>query len=109
MEASEKPQQELDLADAAVRALDDRLVIESLTVSDARAARVVRERAEAGQPPPKTVADAIEIGARVLEREGLASEVDYVQREFERTASQVRELFTDRARTLTETVQGELE
>jgi hypothetical protein len=109
MEASEKPQQELDLADAAVRALDDRLVIESLTVSDARAARVVRERAEAGQPPPKTVADAIEIGARVLEREGLASEVDYVQREFERTASQVRREFGDQAGNLAERVEEQLE
>jgi hypothetical protein len=107
MEASEKPQLSLD--EGSVRAIGDRLVIERLEVADERAARVVRERAEAGQPPPRTVQDAIEIGARVLEREGLATEVDYVQREFERTAAQVRELFTDRARTLTETVQGELE
>ena len=35
--------------DGTVRALDDRIVIEPLTVDDARAARVVRERAEAGQ------------------------------------------------------------
>src|SRR5919106_1384281 len=94
MEASEKPQQELDLDDAAVRALDDRLVIESLTVSDARVARVVRERAEAGQPPPKTVADAIEIGARVLDREDAAAEVDYVRAEFERQAAELRERLT---------------
>jgi hypothetical protein len=94
MEASEKPQQELDLADGAVRALDDRLVIESLTVSDARAARVVRERAEAGQAPPKTVADAIEIGARVLDREDAAAEVDYVRAEFERQAAELRERLT---------------
>ena len=37
--------------DGVVRALDDRLVIERLTVTDERAARVVRERAEAGQQP----------------------------------------------------------
>ncbi|HZA90616.1 MAG TPA: hypothetical protein VE401_10310, partial [Solirubrobacterales bacterium] len=94
MEASEKPQQELDLADGAVRALDDRLVIESLTVSDARAARVVRERAEAGQAPPKTVSDAIEIGARVLDREDAAAEVDYVRAEFERQTAELRERLT---------------
>jgi Uncharacterized protein conserved in bacteria (DUF2130) len=94
MEASQKPQQELDLADGAVRALDDRLVVERLTVSDARAARVVRERAEAGQPPPKTVADAIEIGARVLDREDAAAEVDYVRAEFERHAAELRERLT---------------
>ena len=53
MEASEKPQLPIDQApdhgDGVVRALDDRLVIERLTVSDERAARVVRERAEGGQ------------------------------------------------------------
>jgi hypothetical protein len=92
MEASEK--QQLPLDDAAVRALDDRLVIERLTVTDERAARVVRERAEAGQAAPRTVADAIEIGARVLDRESAAAEVDYVRAEFERQAGQLRERLT---------------
>jgi hypothetical protein len=94
MEASEKRQQELGLTEGAVRALDDRLFIDSLTVNDDRAARVVRERAEAGQPPPKTVADAIEIGARVLDREDAAAEVDYVRAEFERQAGELRERLT---------------
>lgn len=92
MEASEK--QQLPLDDGSVRALDDRLVIERLTVSDERAARVVRERAEAGQSPPRTVADAIEIGARVLDREDAAAEVDYVRAEFERHAAELRERLT---------------
>jgi hypothetical protein len=94
MEASEKPQQELLLGDGAVRALDDRLVIEALTVTDRRAARVVRERAEAGQAPQRTVSDAIEIGARVLDREDVAAEVDYVRAEFERHAAELRERLT---------------
>jgi hypothetical protein len=94
MEASEKRQQDLGLTEGAVRALDDRLFIDSLTVNDERAARVVRERAEAGQPPPKTVADAIEIGARVLDREDAAAEVDYVRAEFERQAGELRERLT---------------
>jgi hypothetical protein len=92
MEASEK--QQLPLEDSAVRALDDRLVIERLTVTDERAARVVRERAEAGQPPPRTVVDAIEIGARVLDREDAAAESDYVRLEFERQAGALRERLT---------------
>src|SRR5918994_1417348 len=83
MEASEKRQQELELADGAVRALDDRLVIERLTVSDARAARVVRERAEAEQAPAETVRKAIEIGTRVLDTEETAANVDYVRHELE--------------------------
>ena len=53
-----------------VRALDDRLVIERLEVEDERSAQLVRERIEAGQSGEETVRDAIEIGARVLEREG---------------------------------------
>jgi hypothetical protein len=92
MEASEK--QQLPLEDGAVRALGDRLVIERLEVTDERAARVVRERAEAGQPATRTVADAIEIGARVLDREDVAAEVDYVRAEFERHAGQLRERLT---------------
>ena len=93
MEASEKPQLPLDAdaAEGAVRAIDDRLVIESLTVSDERAARVVRERAEAGQPAAETVRKTIEIGARVLDREETAAEVDYVRREFERLQNSHRE------------------
>lgn len=82
MEASQKRQQEIDLAEGAVRALDDRLVIERLTVGDEHAARVVRERADA-QPPTETVRKAIEIGTRVLDTEGAAVNVAYVRRELE--------------------------
>jgi hypothetical protein len=86
MEASEKPQLPLDdgasnAPEGVVRALEDRLVIDDLTVSDERASRVVRERAEAGQPPADTVRKTIEIGARVLDAEGTAVNVDYVRHE----------------------------
>ena len=81
MEASEK----LNLTeDPTVRVLDGRLVIERLAVEDERAARVVRERVEAGQHPADTVAKAIEIGARVIDSEGTAANVDYVRAELER-------------------------
>jgi hypothetical protein len=82
MEASEKPQFPLD--DTSVRALGDRLVIERLTVTDDRSARVVRERAEAGHRPADTVTRAVEIGARVLDSEETAVNVDYVRAELER-------------------------
>jgi hypothetical protein len=86
MEASEKPQLPLEdfAPDGVVRALDDRLVIERLTVADERAARVVRERAEAGRRPAETVGKAIEIGTRVLDSEETAANVDYVRAELER-------------------------
>src|SRR5262245_52864680 len=86
MEASEKPQLPLDPGDpaAAVRAIDDRLVIERLEVHDAAAARVVREQADKKQPPAETVTRAIEVGARLIESEGTAANVDYVKAELER-------------------------
>jgi hypothetical protein len=86
MEASEKPQLPLDpeSSDGSVRAIGDRLVIEELTITDERTAALVRERAEGGEEPARTVRRAIEIGTRVLDREDTAIEVDYVRREFER-------------------------
>jgi len=82
MEASERPQLPLDEGgDGVVRALDDRLVIESLTVDDERAARLVRERAQAGKPATETVKKTIEIGSRILDNEETAANVDYVRRE----------------------------
>src|SRR3954467_1302941 len=91
MEASEKPQLPLDVpeSDGVVRALDDRLVIERLTVADERTARVVRERAKSGQRPAETVAKAVEIGARVLDSEETAVNVDYVRREVETSIGQL--------------------
>ena len=81
MEASEKPQLALgDEPDGTVRALGDRIVIEALTVDDRRAAEVVRDRAQAGSLPSETVRKAIEIGARVLDSEETAANVDYVRR-----------------------------
>jgi hypothetical protein len=85
MEASEKPQLPLDPGggDGAVRAIDDRLVIERLEVHDAGAARVVRERAQKGTPPAETVSRAVEIGTRLIESEGTAANVDFVNAKFQ--------------------------
>ena len=88
MEASEHPQLPIEQsrAEGTVRVLGDRIAIEDLTISDPEASRVVRERAEAGEEPARTIRRTIEIGARVLDREDTAIEVDYVRREFERLA-----------------------
>jgi hypothetical protein len=89
VEASEKPRLPLTLdqapdeGDGVVRALDDRLVIERLTVDDAGTARVVREQAEQGRTPVETVTAAVEIGTRVIDSEGTVANVDYVRRELE--------------------------
>jgi hypothetical protein len=92
MEASEKPQLPLDGLDQGnIRAIGDRIVVERLELTDERAARVIRERAEGGQAPAETVTKAIEIGARVLDTEETAVNVDYVRAEFERHAGALRE------------------
>jgi hypothetical protein len=84
MEASEKPQLPLepDRPGGSVRAIGDRLVIEHLEVSDAGAARVVRDQSTEGRHPVETVTRAIEIGARVIESEGTAANVDFVNSQF---------------------------
>jgi len=79
----------------AVRALGDRIVIEALTVTDERAAKVVRQRAEAGTTAAETVAKAIEIGARVIDSESTATNVDYVQRVFEERVGKLSEALTE--------------
>jgi len=92
MEASEKPQLPLDVGGHGnVRSIGDRLVIERLELTDERAARVIRARAEGGQAPAATVTKAIEIGARVLDTEETAVNVDYVRAEFERHAGALRD------------------
>jgi hypothetical protein len=103
MEASEKPQLPLDQGSDTVRAIDDRLVIERLEIHDAGAARVVREQAKKRRSPSETVSRAIEIGARLIESEGTAANVDYVRAELER---QLRPL-ADRLGTVIEEGQDE--
>lgn len=77
--------------EGSVRALDDRIVIERLEIADERAARLVRDRHAAGHPAPQTVAKAIEIGARVMDSEGTAANVDYVKGELQRNLGPVAE------------------
>src|SRR5829696_1991152 len=87
MEASERPQLPLEPdGPGSVRVVEDRIVIEGMTIADRETARVVRDRAEAAEEPARSVRRAVEIGTRVLDREDTAIEVDYVRREFERLA-----------------------
>ena len=90
MEASEKPQLPLDdgIDQGAVRAIGDRLVIERLDASPTSAPRA--SFASGPRPASRrrvTIAKAIEIGARVLDTEETAANVDYVRAEFERHAA----------------------
>ena len=85
-----------------MRTAGDRLVVDALVVEDECAVRVVGEREQAGEDPAKAVVDAIEIGARVLDREQAAANAEYVKTEFERASRQLEQEFTDKARTVAE-------
>jgi len=90
------------LRQAHVRVMGDRLAIDGLVVDDECAVRLVREREEHGDDPAKTVRDAVEIGARVLDREQAGANAEFVKAEFEKAAHDLNSQFTDRARQFAE-------
>src|SRR5207253_2969479 len=61
------------LRDPSVRTIGDRLAIDGLVVADECAVRLVRE----GDDPVRTVEDAIEIGARELDREQAGANAEF--------------------------------
>jgi len=81
-----------------VRTIGDRLAIDGLVVHDESAVRLVREREEAGEDPVRAAVEALEIGARVLDREQAGANADFVRGEFDRTAREVETAFTERAK-----------
>ena len=85
-----------------VSAVGDRVTIDGLVVQDETAARLVRERAQVGGDPAATVRDAVEIGARVLDREQAGANADFVKNELEKVAKEVEHEFSDRARNVAE-------
>jgi hypothetical protein len=82
--------------------LGDRVAVDGLVVEDECAVRLVREREQNGDDPVKTVLDAVEIGARVLDREQAGANAEFVKTEFEKAATELNSQFTDRAREVAE-------
>jgi hypothetical protein len=74
-----------------VHTLVGRLIVENLVVDDPAAAELVRERAAAGEDPARVVADAIEIGARVLDREQAGATVEVLRADLEKASREVEQ------------------
>jgi hypothetical protein len=74
-----------------VHALVGRLIVENVVVDDPVAADLVGRAIEAGEDPARVVADAIEIGARVLDREQAGSSVEILRADLEKASRDVEE------------------
>jgi hypothetical protein len=83
-----------------VRVVGDRLRIDGLVVDDECAVRLARDREEAGEDPAKLVCDAVEIGARVLDREQTGANAEFVKHEFEKAARELDAAFVQRAKAV---------
>ena len=90
------------LRQSRVAVQGDRLLVDGLVVADETAARLVREREEAGGDGAAVVTDAIEIGARVLDREQTGANAEFVRTEFEKVSKEVEREFGDNAREVAE-------
>src|SRR3954464_3764050 len=101
MEAAATP-----LRQQRVHVLMGRVLVENLVVDDPAAAAFVRGRLEAGGAGGRGVNDAIEIGARVLEREQAGLDAEFVRSEFEKVSREVETAFTDKARVVAEFFGG---
>jgi hypothetical protein len=85
-----------------VHVLMGRLIVENVVVDDPAAAAFVARRVDAGEDPARVVADAVEVGARVLEREQAAVDAEFVRGELERVSGEVERAFTDKAKVVAE-------
>jgi uncharacterized protein DUF2130 len=92
-----------------VRTQGARLWIDGLVIDDACAVRLAREREQAGEDVARLVADAIAIGARVLDREQTGANADFVKAEFEKAARELDASFVERARLVAERLDARID
>src|SRR3954452_9725581 len=85
-----------------VHVLMGRVIVDNVVVDDPATAAFLDRRIEAGDDATAVVVDAIEIGARVLEREQHAIDAAFVPNEFEKVSREVETAFTEKARFVAE-------
>jgi len=99
----------LPLRPPSVRTAGDRVAVDGLVVDDPVAVRLVREREESGDDPVRLVLDALEIGARVLDREQAGANAEFVRTEFEKQAREVESAFGEQAAAVGERLAKQFE
>jgi hypothetical protein len=104
MEAAATP-----LRQPRVASLVGRLLIENLVVDDACAAELVRSRTDAGENPARVVSDAIEIGARVLDREHAGAAVEVLRQDLESASRDVEQQLGKTSEAVVSALQTQLE
>src|ERR687890_2892032 len=90
---------------ARVHVVNGRLAIDWLTIDDETTVRLARERGD----PERFVVEAIEIGARVLDREQTGANAEFVRAEFEKTARELDGEFVERARKVAERLDAKVD
>ena len=94
---------------AHVHTRHGRLYIDGLAVDDETVVRLAQERERAGEDAARLVREALEIGARVLDRETVGANADFVKTEFERAARELDGQFVERARLVAERLDARLD
>jgi hypothetical protein len=90
---------------ARVHVVNGRLAIDWLVVDDETAVRLAADRDD----PARFVVEAIEIGARVLDREQTGANAEFVRAEFEKTARELDGEFVERARKVAERLDAKVD
>jgi hypothetical protein len=85
-----------------VHVLANAVVIDGLTITDPAAVQLVRARADNGEDPAKVVADALEIGARVLDREQAGATVELFRADLEKSTREAETTISKGAGEVTE-------
>ena len=101
--------QTLHLPTRHVELRGDGVYIDGLLVQDRTLVELIERRQERDIAPEETVTNALEIGARVLDREATGAQVDSIRLELERASSEAERAFAERARKIEESFAAQFE